>query len=1146
VPINLEAAPDYKFRIETLYMPLHGESDPVSISAKAITYKWDFGDGTQATGPNPTHIYAKAGTYHWTLDTAMNGITCQEKGTITIQPAPTITFTYPSAGHNLEPGTYQTITWNKTGFQDAQVRIKLMRSDTAALNIAGSTENDGGFTWQVPINLEAAPDYKFRIETLYMPLHGESDPVSYKWDFGDGSQSTGANPVHIYEKPGEYKWTLDTTMEGISCHKEGTINTGPAPTITFSYPGAGNNLEPGSYQTITWNKTGFQDAQVRIKLLRSDTVALNLAGSTENDGGFTWQVPINLESAPDYKFRIETLYMPLHGDSDPVSISAKAITYKWDFGDGNQSTEADPVHIYEKPGEYRWTLETTMDGLTCQKKGTVKAGPAPTITFSYPKAGHNLEPGTYQTITWNKTGFQDAQVRIKLLRGDMLIQTLAANTENDGAFTWQVPINLEPAADYMFRIETLYMPVHGNSDPVSITAKPITYKWDFGDNTQATGTNPKHIYTKPGIYDWKMEAEMDGITCTSTGAIVFPGSYIMITHPKQGDNLPIGTHCTITWIKSEIPDATVKIDLLKNGAKVLTITPQTENDGSFDWIVPASREPGTDYAVFMETTDTHINRIGFRFSISKPAIPAAERAALIALYNSTNGDNWQRNTGWKTPPLHTDGFAMPGTENTWIGIKCDAENTTVVSVISGSNDLVGTIPPELGNLTNLKGLLLDKNHLSGSIPPELGNLVNVTQLWIDGNQLKGEIPTGLTNLVKMSYIPTCTNIGYNALYTDDNTLRLFLNKKDPGWDTTQTTAPSDVSAEVLTDSSIKVTWTPIPYTSDRGGYRVYYGKTAGGPYTLYKSTADKTVSSMTVSGLEPGTTYYIVVQTRTEPHQYNENALESDYSQEVSAATTSAVIIRNDPDFNNDGNVDILWRNNVTGENMVWYMDGTARIDVKNLETKDNLKWKIVGTGDFNDDGKVDILWRNFTNGKNRVWFMDGVTKTGAKGLDIWDNLKWRIVGTGDFNGDGQVDILWRNFTNGKNRVWYMDGITKTGAKGLEKWTNMRWRIVGTGDFNGDGQVDILWRNFTNGKNRVWFMDGITKTGAVGLEMKTDMRWEIVGTGDFNGDKKVDILWRNYSNGKNRVWFMDGVTKTGFKGLEVLPDTHWKILDSGD
>ena len=48
------------------------------------------------------------------------------------------------------------------------------------------------------------------------------------------------------------------------------------------------------------------------------------------------------------------------------------------------------------------------------------------------------------------------------------------------------------------------------------------------------------------------------------------------------------------------------------------------------------------------------------------AVPASERAALIALYNATNGDNWSINRGWKTPPLHSDGFAMPGTEDNWV------------------------------------------------------------------------------------------------------------------------------------------------------------------------------------------------------------------------------------------------------------------------------------------------------------------------------------------------------------------------------------------------------------------------------------------------------------------------------------------------
>ena len=51
------------------------------------------------------------------------------------------------------------------------------------------------------------------------------------------------------------------------------------------------------------------------------------------------------------------------------------------------------------------------------------------------------------------------------------------------------------------------------------------------------------------------------------------------------------------------------------------------------------------------------------------AIPPSERAALIALYNSTNGDGWTDKSGWKTPPLDTDGFAMPALRRFSEGIK---------------------------------------------------------------------------------------------------------------------------------------------------------------------------------------------------------------------------------------------------------------------------------------------------------------------------------------------------------------------------------------------------------------------------------------------------------------------------------------------
>jgi Leucine-rich repeat (LRR) protein len=133
-----------------------------------------------------------------------------------------------------------------------------------------------------------------------------------------------------------------------------------------------------------------------------------------------------------------------------------------------------------------------------------------------------------------------------------------------------------------------------------------------------------------------------------------------------------------------------------------------------------------------------------------PYIPAEERAVLIALYNATNGDNWYDNSGWKTPPLHADGFAVPGTEHTWFGIT--VTGLRVTSIFLPDNDLDGSIPAELRYLLRLEYLYLDSNQLSGSIPPELGSLSNLTALFLNSNQLSGSIPPELGNLGNLEYL----------------------------------------------------------------------------------------------------------------------------------------------------------------------------------------------------------------------------------------------------------------------------------------------------------------------------------------------------------------------------------------------------------
>ena len=88
-----------------------------------------------------------------------------------------------------------------------------------------------------------------------------------------------------------------------------------------------------------------------------------------------------------------------------------------------------------------------------------------------------------------------------------------------------------------------------------------------------------------------------------------------------------------------------------------------------------------------------------------------DRAALVALYNATDGPNWRRKGDWMSDdPL-----------GVWYGVTV-GDNGRVIELILKENQLSGEIPAELGNLTNLSLLNLDRNQLSGEIPAELGNL----------------------------------------------------------------------------------------------------------------------------------------------------------------------------------------------------------------------------------------------------------------------------------------------------------------------------------------------------------------------------------------------------------------------------------------
>jgi len=125
-------------------------------------------------------------------------------------------------------------------------------------------------------------------------------------------------------------------------------------------------------------------------------------------------------------------------------------------------------------------------------------------------------------------------------------------------------------------------------------------------------------------------------------------------------------------------------------------------------------------------------------------LPASERAALVALYNSTGGASWTNKTNW-----------LNGDEGTWFGVTVTGCNVT--GIVLENNNLINSIPTEIGDLTGLAELNLSHNQLNGSLPPTLPNCAALEIIDLEDNLLSGTIPIYFNTFNNLYSI----NLGFN-------------------------------------------------------------------------------------------------------------------------------------------------------------------------------------------------------------------------------------------------------------------------------------------------------------------------------------------------------------------------------------------------
>jgi Leucine-rich repeat (LRR) protein len=191
--------------------------------------------------------------------------------------------------------------------------------------------------------------------------------------------------------------------------------------------------------------------------------------------------------------------------------------------------------------------------------------------------------------------------------------------------------------------------------------------------------------------------------------------------------------------------------------------------GTSEGLSWAVSQEGT-YTVNAQVGSCNVPMAGSAIFTSGLVPDQVEFNALKDLFTSASGANWTNKTNWPSTWPATANAAQMGT---WFGVT--VENGDVTSLYFQSNNLVGSMPSSIGNLTALKVLNMRANSITGQIPTEWSTLVNLTDFEFSHTAVSGNLPTYFKNFPNLVWLSVISGnlTGDIPDYSGLNNLRLF-------------------------------------------------------------------------------------------------------------------------------------------------------------------------------------------------------------------------------------------------------------------------------------------------------------------------------------------------------------------------------------
>jgi PKD repeat protein len=390
---------------------------PIQIApinnAQIASGVWNMGDGTQLNGTSVNHSYLQVGTFPVNFTVSSNhGCITTVQSSATVHPRPQITaanagsvcfgntsqFIQTSTVPGIGPAPITSVFWDfGDGNQSGLATPSHTYNSAGVYPVSVVVTTDQGCTDSIQIQaiVNALPDISLNspIQACENGLVNFAPSISVApvnnasifqaiWNFGDGNQAQGNNVNHTYLNAGTYNATVTaSTQHGCTETASTTVIVSPTPvssplfdqycigeTIPYN---ANASISSGTITSYTWNFGDGFGVSNQIQGIYSYvtpgmfTVTLTLV----SDAGCTSQVsvPVFIESIPASNFSA-SLLQPFQVQFVPDFVGPMA-SHIWDFGDGDSSLQALPMHIYGGPGQFTVCL-TASNGVcstqTCQ------------------------------------------------------------------------------------------------------------------------------------------------------------------------------------------------------------------------------------------------------------------------------------------------------------------------------------------------------------------------------------------------------------------------------------------------------------------------------------------------------------------------------------------------------------------------------------------------------------------------------------------------------------------------------------------------------------------------------------------------------------------------------------------------------------